>query len=577
MQNIGRYQLRAELGRGGMGVVYRAYDPELDREVALKSVKLEGITPEQRMQNEQYLAREARAAARLQHPNAVAVHDFFSGGDQAFIVMEFVRGANLDALLATGDTSNHAQTLRILREAASALDAAHLAGIVHRDVKPGNILLDETGRVRIADFGIARFTGPGTTMTAPSLGSTAGTLSYMSPEQVKGETLDGRSDQFALAVVAFQLFTGQLPFQGDTWIAQSYKILNEPAIPARTINPGLPETVERALAIALSKSPLQRFPTCTAFVEALTSAMPVAAGAPPSKARQLLIPLLLLASLAIGYLIYRGIRTVDNPAPGVVAKAPQAEPVSPPAGASPVPAESVNPAVAPPPVAEDSLALILDGIPMDFAKIQPGRFVMGCNSCDDGMRPEHMVEISRPFQMARTEVTEKHWNAVMTGKATGTNKPRVNVSWNETQQFLAKLNARGDGFKYRLPTEAEWEYCARANDPGIYPKNLTDVAWTSSNSGDQLQEIATAKMSNIWGLYDMLGNASEWVNDWLDLEYYRNSPGKDPKGAATGTMRLFRGGNGGTGDMVASYAYRGADEPGAKGPWLGFRVVRERR
>src|SRR6187431_2084285 len=231
MENIGRYQLRAELGRGGMGVVYRAYDPELDREVALKSVKLEGITPEQRLQNEQYLAREARAAARLQHPHAVAVHDFFSGGDQAFIVMEFVRGANLDALLATGDTSNYAQTLRILREAASALDAAHLAGIVHRDIKPGNILLDEMGRVKIADFGIARLTGGGATQTAPSMASTAGTLSYMSPEQVRGEHLDGRSDQFALAVVAFQLFTGQLPFQAETWIAQSYKILNEPHIP----------------------------------------------------------------------------------------------------------------------------------------------------------------------------------------------------------------------------------------------------------------------------------------------------------------------------------------------------------
>jgi serine/threonine protein kinase len=574
MQTIGRYQLRAELGRGGMGVVYRAYDPELDREVALKSVKLEGITPEQRMQNEQYLAREARAAARLQHPHAVAVHDYFSGGDQAFIVMEFVRGANLDALLATGDTSNYAQTLRILREAASALDAAHLAGIVHRDVKPGNILLDETGRVRIADFGIARLTGPGTTQTAPSIGSTAGTLSYMSPEQVKGETLDGRSDQFALAVVAFQLFTGQLPFQGDTWIAQSYKILNEPAIPARSINPNLPETVERALATALNKSALQRYPTCTAFVDALTSGLPAPGGAPPSKWRPLLIPLLLVASLAAGYLIFRALRTVDNPAPGVVARTPQTEPAPAPVAANPVAPVATLP---PPPPAEESLALILDGIPMDFARILPGRFMMGCSTCEDGMKPEHMVEITRPFQMGRTEVTEKHWNAVMAGKATGTSKPKVNVSWNEAQQFLAKLNARGDGFRYRLPTEAEWEYAARANDAGIYPRNLGDLAWTSSNSGDQLQEIATAKMSNPWGLYDMLGNASEWTNDWLDVDYYKSSPARDPKGPATGTMRVFRGGNGGTGDMLANYANRVADEPGAKGPWLGFRVVRERK
>ena len=176
-----------------MGVVYRAYDPELDREVALKSVMLEGITPEQRVANEQYLSREARAAARLQHPHAVAVYDFFSSGDRAFIVMEFVRGASLEALLATGDTSNHARTLQVLREAASALDAAHLAGIIHRDVKPGNILLDETGHVKIADFGIARLTTGNVTQTSPSMGTTAGTLSYMSPEQVRGDKLDGRS------------------------------------------------------------------------------------------------------------------------------------------------------------------------------------------------------------------------------------------------------------------------------------------------------------------------------------------------------------------------------------------------
>ena len=203
------------------------------------------------------------------------MHDFFSGGDQAYIVMEYVRGANLDALLAMGDTSNYAQSLRILREAASALDAAHLAGIVHRDVKPGNILLDDAGRVKIADFGIARVSGSGATQTAASIRSTAGTLGYMSPEQVRGDKLDGRSDQFALAVVAYQLFTGQLPFQAETWIALSYKILNAEPIAARTINPNLPETVEAALGMALNKNALERFPTCSAFVEALTTAIPV--------------------------------------------------------------------------------------------------------------------------------------------------------------------------------------------------------------------------------------------------------------------------------------------------------------
>jgi len=572
METIGRYQLRAELGRGGMGVVYRAYDPELDREVALKSVRLEGITPEQRLQNEQYLAREARAAARLQHPHAVGVHDFFSSADQAYIVMEFVRGANLDALLATGDTSNYAQTLRILREAALALDAAHMAGIVHRDVKPGNILLDESGRVKIADFGIARLSGGGATQTAPSMGSTAGTLSYMSPEQVRGDSLDGRSDQFALAVVAYQLFTGQLPFQAETWIAQSYKILNEPHIPARTINPNLPATVENALSVALSKNPLQRFPTCTAFVDALTSAIPVKTPAAASKSRYLLIPLLAAATLILIFMVVRTLRTVQTEVPQGVQPVAQTPVVTPPPSTTPT-----TPPVAAPP-AEESFVLVLDGIPMEFAKIQPGRFVMGCNTCRDGEKPEHMVEITKPFQLGRTEVTEKHWNAVMGGKATGTNKPKVNVSWNDTQLFISRLNTRGDGFHYRLPSEAEWEYAARANDPNEYPKNYLDVAWTSSNSGGQLQEVASMKMGNLWGLYDMLGNASEWTNDWLGMDYYEKSPPKDPRGPATGTLRIVRGGNGGVGDMmVIFYGFRAADEPAVKGEWIGFRIARDRK
>jgi len=203
--------------------------------------------------------------------------------------------------------------------------------------------------------------------------------------------------------------------------------------------------------------------------------------------------------------------------------------------------------------------------------------VMGCDSCDSHEKPEHAVELTKPFQMGRTEVTEKHWNAVMSGKATGSNKPRVNLSWNEAQAFIAKLNARADGFHYRLPTEAEWEYCARAGDGGVLAKNLEQVAWTSDNSGRALQEVASAKMPNAWGLYDMLGNASEWTNDYVAEDYYQTSPLKDPKGPKSGEARIVRGGNAGTNGMIAHYAVRMADKADTKGEWIGFRVVRERK
>jgi len=551
-----------------MGVVYRAYDPELDRDVALKSVRIEGADAQQKMSNEQYLAREARAAARLQHPHTVAVHDFFSTGDRAFIVMELVRGGSLEAFIAMGDFSDHAFILRVLRETAMALDAAHAAGIVHRDIKPGNILFDETGRVKIADFGIARLThGAATTQTAQGVGTTSGTLSYMSPEQIRGEALDGRADQFSLAVVAYQIITGQLPFTGETWIAQSYKTLNEAPVPPSQLVAGLPSAVDRALGIALSKQAAERFPSCTAFVDALAGGTMAAAPAKAKKEKSrtavlLLAPIVLLCTAVIGFLIWRGMRTIQAP----VASAP-----------APVAVEPAAPPKPPPPAGEESLSLVLDGNPVAFAQIQPGRFVMGCNTCQQGQVPEHMVEISRGFQMGRTEVTGKQWNAVMTGKATGSDKPKVNISWNDTQTFLAKLNALGDGFHYRLPTEAEWEYCARAGDPADVPRNLLDVAWTSDNAEGELREVATAKMSNLWGLYDMLGNASEWVHDWVDEEYYTKSPARDPRGPASGTVRAFRGGNANAGGMVASYVWRFGDAPSAKGEFVGFRIVRERK
>ena len=214
---------------------------------------------------------------------------------------------------------------------------------------------------------------------------------------------------------------------------------------------------------------------------------------------------------------------------------------------------------------------------MDFARIPAGRYIMGCDSCDMAEKPEHTVDITKPFQLGRTEVTEKHWNAVMAGKASGTNKPKVGISWNDAQVFLTKLNARGDGFHYRLPTEAEWEYCARAGDQGLGPRNINDYAWTSDNARGELQEVASVKLSNIWGLYDMLGNASEWTNDWLGMEYYRSSPQKDPPGPASGTMRIFRGGHAGMGAAAAFYYARSADEPAAKGPYLGMRVARQRK
>ncbi len=560
METIGRYSIRAELGRGGMGVVYRAYDPELDRNVAIKSVLIEGLDDAERQRNEAALAREAKAAARLQHPHTVSVYDFFTVGKRAYIVMEFVAGATLQSKLNAGKPLPLEECTRLLAQAASALDAAHAAGIVHRDVKPANLLIDAHGNAKIADFGIARLNSVAT-QTQGSMGMSPGTLGYMSPEQVRGEKLDGRSDQFALGVVAYQALTGKLPFAADNWIGLSYQILNQIPPAPSSLLPALPRHVDAAIARAMAKRADDRFSTCAAAIDAMQiAALPAPSRAPLWAARAI------ATLLAIGAAIW--FWPGAKPSPIVAPTQTAAE-------------KTVPNSLTPPPAATPSLpptttsaALTLDSETLAFVPIPAGRFVMGCGTCTADQGPEHAVEITRPFEIARTEISERLYNAVLSGKATGGPEPAVNVSWLDSQRFIAKLNAKPGTWRYRLPTEAEWEYAARAGDTKLYPRDIAATAWTDGNTTGALQPVGTSRLPNAWGVYDMLGNASEWVADYLDPAYYASSPARDPQGPDTGAMRIFRGGGVRTSEANASYAVRFADEPTAKGPALGFRIVR---
>ena len=569
MELIGRYEIRAELGRGGMGVVYRAYDPELDREVALKSVLLEGADEEQRQKSEAALAREAKAAARLQHPNAVTVYDYFSAGDKAYIVMEFVDGASLESRIAHGMLPLE-EARGLFAQAAAALDAAHAAGIIHRDIKPANLLLTKTGQLKIADFGIARLASANT-QTSTAMGMSPGTLGYMSPEQVKGEKLDGRSDQFSLAVSLYRALTGKAPFDGETWLALSYQIVIGEPVAASTLNPMLPAAVDAALKKGMAKQARDRFGTCGELVAAL-------GGGTEAARPRAWMGIAAAVVLVAGGLIYwqmgqAGGRAAD-PAPKASAPVERtpAQPVEQPVAKTEEKGEAKE-GVPPSSTGEISI----QGVALSFLPIPAGRFVMGCNSCSDDQKPEHMVEIGKPFALGKTEVTVRQWNAVMGVKGADSELPKTNVSWQEVQGFLAKLNARKDGFVYRLPTEAEWEYAARAGDRELAPKNLDDVAVTSGNSNGDVVKVASTRLPNAWGLYDMLGNASEWVADYADANYYAASPAKNPAGPASGTARIFRGGNAGAGSAAANYAQRFSDAPEAKGPHLGFRVARQAR
>ena len=250
-----------------MGVVYLASDPMLSRQVAVKTVDLQVEDAAQREFLRNRLLRDARAAALLKHPNIVAIHDIFEDGGRAYVVMEYVEGDTLSAMLKAAPVPNPSVTLRLLQQMAEALDYTHSRGVIHRDIKPANVMIDSTGTAKIMDFGIARITD---TRTCTPTGMVMGTIEYMAPEQILGEPLDGRADQFSLAVVAYQMLTGSTLFGPHTMATLTYKLVNETAPPPCTRNAGLPRGVDAVLARALAKAPAARFATCSEFVSALS-------------------------------------------------------------------------------------------------------------------------------------------------------------------------------------------------------------------------------------------------------------------------------------------------------------------
>jgi serine/threonine protein kinase len=267
MERIGRYVITGELGRGAMGVVYEAMDPLIGRSVAVKIIHLQ-LRPDSKEAEfmRDRLFREARAAGRLFHPGIVVILDVGQEGDIAFIAMERVDGTTLERTMASQKRLKLTDSLDILRQTAAALDYAHQNGVVHRDIKPANIMLHKGTTVKVADFGIAKSLS---TEHGTMSGMIMGTPSYMSPEQIEALPVDGRSDQFSLAVVAFELLSGNRPFQGDSLATLAHMIVygDRPSIQA--IDPTLPPGLDEVLHRGLAKKPELRYESCTQFVAAL--------------------------------------------------------------------------------------------------------------------------------------------------------------------------------------------------------------------------------------------------------------------------------------------------------------------
>jgi len=261
----GRYQIISELGRGSMGVVYQGFDPVIGRTVAVKTMLTEGLTPAEFEDFKARFQREAQAAGVLTHPNIVTVYDFGEDEGILYLAMEFLEGKSLQDLVEEQTVLAVETIAPMYEQVCSALDHAHSHKVIHRDIKPANIMILDSGLVKVTDFGIAKMMSMGMTQA----GQILGTPNYMSPEQVKGRQIDGRSDIFALGVVLYELVTGEKPFGGQNITTVIYKIINENPIPPReldaTIHPGLSYVIQKALA----KNPDERYQTCRELAEDL--------------------------------------------------------------------------------------------------------------------------------------------------------------------------------------------------------------------------------------------------------------------------------------------------------------------
>jgi len=265
LAKAGRYQIVSELGRGSMGVVYQGFDPVIGRTVAVKTMLTEGQTPAEFEDFKARFQREAQAAGVLTHPNIVTVYDFGEDEGVLYLAMEFLEGKSLQDLVEEQSVLAVETIVPMYEQVCSALDHAHAHKVIHRDIKPANIMILDSGLVKVTDFGIAKMMSMGMTQA----GQILGTPNYMSPEQVKGRQIDGRSDIFALGVVLYELVTGEKPFGGQNITTVIYKIINENPIPPReldaTIHPGLSYVIQKALA----KNPDERYQTCRELAEDL--------------------------------------------------------------------------------------------------------------------------------------------------------------------------------------------------------------------------------------------------------------------------------------------------------------------
>jgi eukaryotic-like serine/threonine-protein kinase len=646
---LGHYEVLQILGKGGFGIVFRVLDVMLQRVVALKVLapELAATSPARRR-----FLREARSSAQVRHENVVQVYEV---GEQPlpYLAMEFIPGETLQQKLDRIGPLDVAETLRIGRQIAAGLAAAHDHDLIHRDIKPGNILLESGphGHAKITDFGLARAADDASISQS---GIIAGTPLFMAPEQAQGQPLDQRADLFSLGSVLYTMLAGRPPFRANNSIAVLKRVTEDQPRAIREIIPETPQWLCDIIAKLHAKNPDDRYQTAREVADVLAdceaqfkadsklndfSRIPQSKRAAGRSGRRKWIAaaVLLLPAIALAVTEFAGVThlfpeqqaTNSNKAGGDPTPVVDAKKETPIPGAKSAPLPAVVPFTAAEAKARQEewarhlgmkdVEFADTKLGMEFRVIPPGEFQMGAR--DDEVKgemgslqaetPRHPVRITRPFAIGKFEVTVgqfrkfidanptykttaerdggygikngevvsgKEYNWKNVGYEQADRAPVWSVSWDDAVEFCKWLS-KEDGRKFRLPTEAEWEWACRAGTDTrtFWPASDNSHQYAYSGSPNNRKPQTVGGLSaNAYGLHDACGNVWEWCHDWFNDSYYKNSPVDDPTGPPgpqeqprRARHRVQRGG----GTYGGAFALNSTSRLLREAEVCGFRVV----